>query len=513
MIRSNALPRRLKQRLSALCLHTRFTRLLQATALAALTSLAACGGGGGSTSTATAGETTNQPAPTTPDTGSGSSSGSGSGSSTTGATYVVGSSADLPTGATRVAQLTDVPWANLPVGSLVIVSAGTYAGPVTINAQGSASAPIVVRAADSANLPIVTNSVDVQGAGWVQISGLSVRAPTWAGFVVRRGSHDIRISDSIVRNAPIGFDVSDGAGTGLVIANNLVEDTATQGIGVSTNAVAGNPNIISGNTVRRSGQHGMEIRGNWWLIEHNNVSRSGLAIGGASGIHLWASSATDDAGDHNTIRYNLSFDNVDTLAHDGNGIQIDQWCDGNTVAWNMAWGNDGAGIIIYDGNDNRVMGNTLRGNGLDSGGTHGGLGELIIAGSPALDRTSGNQVWNNIAVSTRSAVPAMWVDGRAWNNSNVLGPNWLHHTAGGTHLRWADNANHNSAAAINSVTGTSGNLVEAPQFSNAAAPASGGWRLTTAPTLSGTAMVGDTDFGGTVGVAGMRWFGAYFSTP
>lgn len=430
-----------------------------------------------------------------------------------GQTVVVGSAAPLPPGATRVSQLLAVPWASLPAGSQVIVSPGSYNGPVTITATGTAAAPITVTAWDTAHKPVINNSVDVQASAFVSLSGLVVQSPTWGGFVIRQASHHITVAHSEVHQAPIGINISDDAGTGLVISGNLIEDSSTHGIGVAANGTASTPNLITGNTVRRSGHHGMEIRGSWWQIERNTVSASGQSIAGTSGIHLYSASAAENSGDHNLVRYNLSYNNADTGASDGNGIQVDHWCDSNTVSFNLAWGNDGAGISVYEARDNLVFGNTVRGNGLDPTGSHGGLGEIVIGSSAGNDRAANNQVFDNIAVATRTAVPALYVDGRAYDNGNSVGPNLLQNTAGGTVLRWSDSLNRNTASQIDTATGTRGNRVEAPAFHSVNSPASGGWQLSAAPSGSGLTLTDQIDLAGTASRTGLAYFGAYFTLP
>jgi hypothetical protein len=266
--------------------------------------------------------------------GSGGDSGGGSGGST-GVVVVVGDGATLPDGATRVAQLTDVPWASLPAGSTVIVSSGEYGGPVTITAQGSATEPIVVRADDDAHPPVLTNSVDFQQAAWVRVQHLVVQSPAYSGFIIRRGSQHITVADSVVRHAPMGVDIADGAGIGHAILRNRIEDSTTNGIGLGVNADPADRTLIQHNTVLRSGHHGMEVQASNYQIEYNEVAQSGQAIGGTSGIHIYSAALGDGTGAGNLVRYNFSHDNADPWLSDGNGIQIDRWCDGNTLAYNV----------------------------------------------------------------------------------------------------------------------------------------------------------------------------------
>lgn len=465
--------------------------------------LMACGGGGGDAPAATT-------APA---------------STATPTRYVVGTSAPLPAGAARVAQLVDVPWATLPAGSTVTVSPGNYAGPVTITAQGTAVLPIRVVAADTNNPPVLTNSVDFQQAAWVQVSGLVVQQPVDGGFVLRRGSHHITVADSVVRLAPIGILVTEGAGVGLQLLRNRIEDSHTNGIGVDgINASATDRSVIAGNTVTGSGVHGIDVRGSWYDVEGNTVSRSGQLSGGTSGIHIFSAAAGDGTGTGNRIRYNRSYANADIQASDGNGIQIDQWCDGNTVAFNVVWGNDGPGITIYDANDNEVYANTAYGNSLDPASTHGpgSRGEMVLSGSAAgqaAGRPAGNRLYDNLLVATRLSEPALAVDSRAAaQTTNRVGPQWLWHTAGGTMLLGGDAVAFNTATDIDQITGISGHVVAAPSFVDAAQPLSDGLRLLAVSTAGGVSLVGQTDITGrtaTPGDAGGVYFGAYFffTTP
>jgi len=397
----------------------------------------------------------------------------------------------------------------------VIVSSGQFAGPVTVNAQGTAAQPITVRADDPAHPPVLSNSVDFQHAAWVKMDHMVVQAPSFAGFVIRLGSHHITVADSVVRQAPMGVNITDGAGTGHAILRNRIEDSATNGIGIDgVNASAADRTLIQGNTVLRSGHHGMEVRGSNYQIEHNVVSQSGQAIGGTSGIHVFSHSAADDVGDGNLVRYNFSFGNADTRASDGNGIQVDQWCDRNTVAFNVVWDNDGAGIIVFDGNGNQVFANTARGNGRNPGGTHGPLGEMILNGEGQPGRPATNHLYDNLLVATRAGVAALLVDSRAVaQGNNVVGPNLLFHSLGGTLLQWTDHQALRSLGQIDAATGSTGNVATAPAFVNVAQPLSNGLRLAAFPGGTGQVLSGQTDLLGQAAQDGWAFFGAYFTAP
>jgi parallel beta-helix repeat protein len=493
---------------------------LTALAAAALLGLfmSGCGGAGGDTSTAQssgAGATgsTGTSGSGTGGTTTGGSTGSGTaGSAPTGPIYVVGA-ATLPAGATRVASLMAVPWASLPPGSEVLVSPGTWSGVTTITSVGTRAAPIVVTAADPAHPPVLANSVDFQHAAYVQVSHVTVQSPTYAGFVIRLGSHHIAVTDSTINRAPMGISITGAAGTGHQLLRNTIADSAAHGISVDVNADPAERTLIAHNQVLRSGQHGMELRASHYQVDYNTVTASGQASGGTSGIHLYSGSSSEDSGDDNLVRWNMSYANTDKVAVDGNGIEVDQWCDGNTVAYNLVWGNDGAGVIVYDGSNNTIKGNTAYGNGLDPSHTHVALGQIIVSGTAAAT-ARGNHVWNNLAASTLAGVPAVYVDTRAVSGGNTIGANLYSNSAGGTLLRWTDSATKQTAALIDAATGSAGSVAAVPAFADAAHPLANGLHLSAVTTLKGaTPTAGDVDFLGTAVQSGWAFFGAYYTAP
>ena len=310
----------------------------------------------------------------------------------------------------------------------------------------------------------------------------------------------------------MGVNISDGAGTGLRLLNNLIEDNQTHGIAIGrVNADAADRSLIQGNTVRRNGHHGMEIEGSNYVIEHNTVSDSGLQLGGTTGIHLY-SSTLDGYCDDNQVRYNFSFNNHDRVGYDGNGIQADHWCDRNDISYNVVWGNDGAGIVVFDGADNRVANNTAHGNGQDPKRRSDQLGEIILSSQgSSVDRTRGNRVFNNLMLPTRAEVSGLLIDYTTADDANTLGPNQIGVRPAGS---WAMQRGGRLAATqaeLNSVSGITGNLVETPRLADATAPLAHGLRQTRTPTLAGVPVTGTIDLMGTVPVPTMSFFGAYYT--
>jgi parallel beta-helix repeat protein len=427
----------------------------------------------------------------------------------------VGPASSAPAGATVSASLQAVPWATLPAGALIVVGPGAQAGPVTITSQGTAAQPIEVRAADASNPPVVNSSFDFQGAAHVKLKGFVVSGSPWGAVVIRRGSHHITIEGNTLKQSYMGVNISDGAGEGLQIVDNLIEDNETHGIAIALeNTAQAATSRVAGNTIRRNGHHGIEIQTSHYVIERNVVSESGRGIGGASGIHLFSRNAAENTGDNNVIRYNFSFNNVDQLLHwDGNGIQADQWCDGNVIAYNVTWGNDGAGIILFDSVNNEVHNNTLIGNARDQGRSANATGDLILSSSAVgAFRNANNRVYNNLIVPLRSGAAGLAIDTATTANANSIGPNlWAPHPEAAAVVRMG-NSTARSASEVDALLGSSGNGVEALAFSDLNAPLSHGLKLTRKPTRSGLTPTGK-DLQSTAPQAGYSFFGAYYTAP
>lgn len=473
-------------------------------------------GSTGSTSTTSSTDTTDVPTASifSLTTGATTTSSTLATASTTGSTYYVGGSGTLPSGSVRVATMAAVPWATLAAGSKVIVAAGTYAGVTTISgATGTSSAPIVVTAADTANPPVFTDSFNLIGDAYLQLTHLVVSAPTYAGFIIRQASNHVTVAYSTVSGAPEGVNVTDGAGIGNRILYNSIVDSTNDGINLEVNSSATERSLVRGNVVQRSAVHGIEVRASHYQIDYNTVSGSGQSTGGASGIHLYSASASEDSGDDNVVSYNRSYANLDSVAYDGNGIEADHWCDGNVISYNLTWSNDGAGILVYDGSNNVVRGNTAWNNGLDSGNTHSaGQGQIMITGTSA-STVAGNQVWNNLLASTKAAVPALYVDTRAVSGGNTIGANLYYNSAAGRLVRWTDSLFEQTAALIATATGATGGTVEAPAFANTASPLASGLKLSARPSATGVLPTGVADLTGSAPASGDSFFGAYYTAP
>ncbi|WP_375465512.1 nitrous oxide reductase family maturation protein NosD [uncultured Methylobacterium sp.] len=395
-----------------------------------------------------------------------------------------------------VTSLAAVPFAGLAPGSAVLVKGGTYAGAVVIAARGTAAAPVTV-AAMPGTQPVLSNSVVFENAAYVTVDGLTVRGAANSGFILRRGSTHVTVEASTVEASGLGIWIGDGAGAGHRIVGNTLTGNRTHGIAVDViNAPPDDPTFILANTVSGSGIHGMEINGSGYVVEGNRVRDNGALMSGTSGIHVYAKTASQDAGDRNVIRYNIVTGQRETTGQDGNGIQIDQWCDRNTVAFNVAAGNDGAGINLFDAGDNLVANNTVFGNMADSGGRHAYRGEVVLASdfTRQVGRTVNNRVLNNIAVATRPGVAAIAVQATSTGRGNAIGPNLLTHGAGG--VLYAYGATRTDDGASLPLGARAPDLTEAPAFVDPGQPFANGFALTRAPARLGIPLGATQDLTG-----------------
>ncbi len=332
--------------------------------------------------------------------------------------------------------------------------------------KGTADQPITIMTA-LGETPVINNGyIDILNSQYIEIKGLTVTGSQYAGIMLQQGSHHITVTDCIVKNNGGGIWIGNGAGTSNKILNNEVSSNQTQGIAADhINCTPGNETIMSGNHVYDNGYMGFEISSNYYIVEKNVVHNNGKDYAGSSGIHLFAFSPEDDAGDNNIIRYNISYKNIELDGPDGNGIQLDQWCDNNMVYYNLCYSNDGAGINIYDSSGNTIYNNTLYGNMIDPGTSHLLKAELTLASdySHNIDGTKENTITNNIITATGPSVYAIYIDELTSDNQINIRRN-LFFQQKNSPIYWINKNPGNSIKEFNNILGYSENLVQDPLF-------------------------------------------------
>ena len=364
-------------------------------------------------------------------------------------------------------------------GSLIIdEQSGSQDNPIRYGAYGSGSRPVISEGVQIDSQSWITvedldilagaagDGVAVRGdlnrvSSHIVIRNNRIHGVGMAGVsILGGGIHDVLVAENEIFDGYIGiYMASDTGGDDPNLdkdndqpmgCNNRIEDNVVHGnslTGIALDALslkeygelyicdgsslARQRNVIRNNVIHDNGGHGIEITSNHVLVEWNIFSRNGLStsLGGFSGIHLfdrWPSESGADSnryergGDYNIIRANISRFNRDRIDQtDGNGIQMDMWCDGNQVYNNILYGNDGAGIIVFGASRNQVYNNTLYDNGRHIGIRYG-ANELVVMSAEIdfvdeADVTTGsgthllvakdNRVKNNIALAVASDSP------------------------------------------------------------------------------------------------------------
>jgi len=337
-----------------------------------------------------------------------------------------------------IATPAGIPWSTLRPGDEVLLRAGRTSGLLVIAARGTPERPIVIRAQPGA---VLADSVVFDGAQHVRLEGLTIERSRLSGIIIRRGAIGVTVQDCTVRQCGLGIWIGDGAGGAHRLIGNTLLDNQTHGIAIDViNAPVGQETLIAGNRVARNGMHGMEINGNRYVVEGNLVWDNGLRLSGTSGIHTFCREPGQDAGRDNIIRYNMVWGQRETTGQDGNGIQLDQWCDRNQVYFNICFGNDGAGIVLFDASDNLVANNTLYDNMRDSGRRHAYKADLVLASDYTrnVDHVANNIVRNNLVVTRRRGIASIYVDPFARRSRDIAG-NQVFHMAGEVPLVWNRN--------------------------------------------------------------------------
>jgi parallel beta-helix repeat protein len=334
---------------------------------------------------------------------------------------------------------------NITPGNSYLQKAGTTAvGNLTISALGTATTVTTIGSYGNGAQPVINGLVNVSGASYVTVEGIAVSNSGGAAIVIQNGSNHISILGNSLTNSQMGLWIGNGAGADSLVQGNTISGNALDGMAIDKIAnLTGHATSIIGNTVTANGIHGIEIDGNNFIVNGNTVSDNGLSTSGGSGIHVFGGfeGAPDAFGVENTITNNVTFGNRDDSGCDGNGIELDQYTHNNVVSGNLAYGNDGAGLALYDSYSNSISNNLLTENELDPGHTHAAMGDLSL--NSQIGITANNVFSGNIG-SSASSVPAIFINMASSADNNVFtGDVWENSTGGpatqiGADVVWAD---------------------------------------------------------------------------
>jgi parallel beta-helix repeat protein len=331
-------------------------------------------------------------------------------------------------------------WAEVTfaAGNTYLQKAGTTAdASLTVTATGTAAKPIVIGAYGSGAQPIINGVVNLDGASYVSVAGLTVHDSAGPAIAIQNGAGHVSVIGDDLTNSSMGLWIGNGAGADNLIYDNTITGNTLDGLAVDKIAnPTGQATEIADNTVSGNGIDGIELDGSNFVLAGNTTDDNGLTMSGASGIHVFTGAGNDGYGTGNVIIDNVAVGNQDSGGGDGNGIELDQYTSGNYVADNLAYANAGAGIVLYDSHGNLVASNLVDGNGAD-----GVPGNLVLASSLGL--TQGNVIADNTGIST-SSTPAVFIAQASAAQGNVFTGNvWENATGGpataiGIDMSWAD---------------------------------------------------------------------------
>jgi parallel beta-helix repeat protein len=384
-----------------------------------------------------------------------------------------------PQGVGHVSGLQSIPWNDLGPGSVILLhSDQPFEENLYVRSSGLADAPIVIRSAGGR--AIINGAVIFENTAHVVLENLTIQNSKYPSVHIKNKAHSITVSGCKIANSGLGVWVTGSAGMNNRIENNEIFSHETHGVAIDrVNCSSGQETVIANNEIHNNGHHGIEINGSGYIVEGNVVYENGASIPGTSGIHVFSKSESEDSGDHNVIRYNVSYNNREDRGPDGNGIQIDQWCDDNVVHHNLTYANDGAGISVFDASRSNVYNNTSYGNMRDPGKSHPYRAELVLASDYTnnVDRVTDAIVRNNILVATRPSEQAIYVDALTADNKLVIEHNLHYQTRGEPFFFWKDRKGASIEQWNSTSPGIAGDLYGDPQFAVASPKSTEGFRL------------------------------------
>lgn len=379
---------------------------------------------------------------------------------------------------------------RLPPGSKLLLQGGqVFTGQLTIGPgdAGSASDPVVIGSYGGADAKIDApngSGIFVYDTGGVEITNLqlvgSPRPGEGDGINVysdlpagHRLDH-IAISDVDASGFLYGITVGgphDGAGfSDVAISDSYLHDNIDAGLLTYGPVFDPHAPTYANQNVVVSGVQAAMNRGN--PREHTMDTGNGIVLGSVDGGSIVGSTANGNGGlgaasqgpagiwayDSTgiNIEHDLAYGNKTPNMVDGNGFGLDQNTSHSVMQYNISYGNDGTGFLVYSGlnnqwqDDNVVRDNISSGDGRDGTSFYGGISVIGFvhnaavyqntvvtiparAGAPPLLRLgpdiSGVSIRNNLfstesgpIVAVSSALPESAVVLQGNDYFSVLGP-------------------------------------------------------------------------------------------
>lgn len=310
----------------------------------------------------------------------------------------------------------------------------TFTGTVGVLTYGASGLKIRLGSYGEGPPPVIDGEILLQTTGHIIIEDFEVRDSIGSGVQILTGCHHVELRRVRVYHCAGGVAIADDAGGSNLIEECTIYENDATGIAImGGNTGPGSETIIRNNTIYRNGLHGVQIKGNYYILEGNEIHNNGLGgIPGTSAVHLYSPGPDQPYGDFNIIRNNRISNQNDFDGFDGNGIQADHYSDNNEIYNNEVFHNDGGGVFIHDSANCFVHDNLIYGNVRDRGRTRLEKGEMDITSKGVeVDRSENNTVMDNTIVAVNPEAVVMFVDSEASNKPNFFGGNAVYHEGGG----------------------------------------------------------------------------------
>jgi len=272
--------------------------------------------------------------------------------------------------------------ATLPPGARLLLQGGKrFSGQLTLDEHdaGSATRPVLVSSYGAGRAIIATNSptgIAIHDTAGVDISNISLtgtakHAASGAGINIyndlggNRKLDHVYVSNIDASGFANGISVGGGNGASgfrnVSISNSVLHNNLDAGLQTYGPAFSGRTPIYANENVDVSHVEAFHNRGD--RANHSYSTGSGIILASVNGGNVSWSAAYDNGGvggavqgpegiwAYNSTRvvieHNISYDNHTRNIYDGSGFGLDQNTSYSYLQYNLSYGNDGAGYMLY----------------------------------------------------------------------------------------------------------------------------------------------------------------------
>lgn len=293
--------------------------------------------------------------------------------------------------------------------------AGSAAHPVLIGSYGRGRATIVERKADAISIDntagVVIRDLSLVGRGRAFTYGLGVDA-----YSSRTGTNRLDglvISDVSISGFVDGISIG---GTGAAGFRDVLVSDCTLDHNLDNGMMTWGPTFDPAKRTYANANIDVQRvtafanKGDPHLTAHN--SGSGIILGSVSGGDVTRSTAYDNGGNEGsregsdgiwaydstqvTLEHSLSYDNRTNDGEDGDGFGLDQNASHSVMQYDLSYGNDGAGYLLYSSLNNGAQTHNVVRFNISSGDVRDG--SSLYGGVTVVGHVAHGAVYQNTVV-------------------------------------------------------------------------------------------------------------------